>query len=67
MQGRIKKLKKDKGYGFIVPENGGDDIFFHASGVNEPTYDELQEEDRVTYELEDGRDGRKRAVNVRRL
>lgn len=66
-QGNIKKLKADKGYGFITPESGKDDIFFHCSAVVGMPFDDLKEGDAVSFEVEDGKDKRKRAANVRRV
>jgi cold shock CspA family protein len=65
-EGRIESLKEG-GYGFIdVGEKQG--LFFHASNVVEPLqFDELQEGDKVSYELGKGRDDRQRAENVRKI
>ena len=49
-QGKVKKIS-EKGYGFIKPNTGGADLFFHASGVDEPTFDEINEGDNVEYEI----------------
>ena len=61
--GKIEKLV-DKGFGFIRPEGGNRDIFFHASGMAEPgTFDSLAVGDEVTYEVDNSQE-RPRAVNV---
>jgi CspA family cold shock protein len=57
--GTVKFFNSEKGFGFIKGENG-QDIFVHATGLN----DEIQENDEVTYETEEGRRG-VNAVNVR--
>lgn len=48
-QGTIKTIRDDKGYGFISPDNGGHDIFFHSSSVEGVMFDELREGQRVEY------------------
>ncbi|HEU5315850.1 MAG TPA: cold shock domain-containing protein [Chloroflexota bacterium] len=65
MQGTIVRLVRDRGFGFIKAENG-QEVFFHASGVNGATpYDNLNEGQTVTYEKEQDSRGRgERAVNV---
>jgi CspA family cold shock protein len=63
--GTIKKLVRDRGFGFIE-EPTGQDIFFHASGVRDITFDELEEGESVEYEAENDTKGRGlRAINVR--
>ncbi|HEY8599314.1 MAG TPA: cold shock domain-containing protein [Thermomicrobiales bacterium] len=48
-QGTIKTVRDDKGFGFIRPEDGGQDVFFHASSVQDTTFDQLREGDRVEF------------------
>lgn len=63
-RGAIKKLT-DKGYGFIVPEDGGDDLFFHATGMDlNSSFDDLEERMSVEYEVGEGPKG-KRAEKVK--
>jgi len=62
--GTVKFFNADKGYGFIQPDNGGDDSFVHISAVQAAGMDTLQKEQRVTYEVETGRNGKKSAVNL---
>jgi len=64
MKGVIKKLM-DKGFGFITPEDGGKDIFFHSNSLVGVQFSELHEGDAVTFETEDTAKG-KNAVNVQR-
>jgi CspA family cold shock protein len=59
-QGTVKFFNTTKGFGFITPEEGGEDIFVHASGL----YDNIQENDKVVYEVQNGKKGLN-AVNVR--
>ncbi len=58
LQGVIKKLVTDRGFGFIAAERG--DIFFHHSSVEAQGFDNLQEGQPVGYELEDDDDGGRR-------
>lgn len=63
--GTIKKLVRDRGFGFIE-EPTGQDIFFHASGVRDVMFDELDEGASVDCDAETDTKGRgQRAVNVR--
>ena len=58
-KGTVKFFNETKGFGFIKPENGGDDIFVHASGL----IDQIRENDQVKFEVERGKKGLN-AVNV---
>ena len=63
--GVIKKLVMDRGFGFIAPEGGGADIFFHCSALPQKCdFDALEEGLTVTYEIGDGKNGRPKAENV---
>jgi CspA family cold shock protein len=61
-EGTVKFFNGTKGFGFITPANGGQDIFVHVSGLN----DEIRENDKVTFEVENGKKGLN-AVNVKRI
>ena len=63
-QGTIKKLNSAKGFGFIGPEGGSGDVFFHTSALENANFDELQEGQTVEFELVDGEKG-PRAENIR--
>ena len=63
MQGKIAKLKADKGYGFIKSEYG-EELFFHSSGVADEGFANLQEGQDVTFETESSPRG-PRARDVR--
>jgi CspA family cold shock protein len=67
MQGEIKRLAKDRGFGFIRPDGESEDIFFHTSSVEGGAFDSMSEGQRVEFEKgKDDRDPRKtRATNVR--
>jgi CspA family cold shock protein len=59
-EGTVKFFNTSKGFGFITPSNGGQDIFVHVSGL----IDQINENDKVSYEVENGQKGLN-AVNVR--
>ncbi len=64
MTGTIAKLVTDRGFGFIKPDEGEKELFFHArSVVGEGVYDDLQEQDKVTFDIEEGPKG-PAAINV---
>ncbi|WP_420137220.1 cold-shock protein [Sphingomonas sp.] len=62
--GTVKFFNADKGYGFIAPEDGSADAFVHISAVERAGLATLQQNQRVSYELETGRNGRVSAVNL---
>jgi len=62
--GTVKFFNTTKGYGFISPENGEKDAFVHISAVQRSGLQGLYEGDKVTYELETGRDGKVSATNL---
>jgi len=58
-EGKVKFFNETKGFGFIVPTNGGEEVFVHSSGLK----DQIRENDSVQYEVERGKKGMN-AVNV---
>lgn len=62
--GTVKFFNADKGYGFIAPEDGGNDAFVHISAVQAAGMQTLDKEQRVSYELEQDRRGKTSAVNL---
>jgi CspA family cold shock protein len=62
--GTVKFFNADKGYGFIAPENGGNDAFVHISAVQAAGMQTLQQDQRVSYDLEEDRRGKMSAVNL---
>jgi cold shock protein len=62
--GNVKFFNNDKGYGFIQPEDGSSDAFVHISAVEAAGMATLDRDQRVTYELENDRQGRTSAVNL---
>ncbi len=65
MTGTIKTLIADKNFGFITPEDGSKDLFFHATSLNGIDFTALKQGDAVTFEVEQSEKG-PRAVNVAR-
>jgi CspA family cold shock protein len=64
IQGTVKFFNTDKGYGFIAPDNGGQDAFVHISAVERAGLATLNQNQRVTYELEADKRGKMAAVNL---
>ena len=65
VNGTVKFFNHAKGYGFISPEDGGDDVFVHVSALQQSGVSGLQEGDKVTFELQDDPRGRgKQAANI---
>lgn len=62
--GTVKFFNTDKGYGFIAPDGGGEDSFVHITAVQAAGMDTLNKEQRLSYEVETGRNGKKSAVNL---
>ena len=62
--GTVKFFNADKGYGFIAPDDGGNDSFVHISAVQRSGLDTLMKDQRVSYELETDRRGKMAAVNL---
>lgn len=58
--GTVKFFNETKGFGFITPDDDSKDVFVHVSGLQ----DEIREDDRVEYEVQEGKKG-PNAVNVR--
>jgi cold shock protein len=65
-QGTVKWFSQEKGYGFITPDEGGEDLFVHYSAIAGSGFRSLEESERVSYEPTRGRRG-KQAANVRKI
>ncbi|THD37233.1 MAG: cold-shock protein [Sphingomonas sp.] len=63
--GTVKFFNADKGYGFIAPDGGGQDAFVHVTALEAAGINTLNQNDRVTYDLENDRRGKQAAVNVK--
>jgi CspA family cold shock protein len=62
--GTVKFFNTDKGYGFIQPDDGSGDSFVHISAVQAAGMDTLNNNQRLNYEVEMGRNGKESAVNL---
>lgn len=63
--GTVKWFNTTKGYGFIEPSEGGKDIFVHISAVQRSGLTGLADNQKVEFELEEGRDGRQMASDLK--
>ena len=62
--GTVKWFNSTKGFGFIEPEGGAKDVFVHISALERSGMSSLDDGQKVTFDIEAGRDGRESAVNV---
>ena len=62
--GTVKWFNTTKGFGFIAPETGGKDVFVHISAVERSGLTGLADNQKITFDVEAGRDGRESAVNI---
>ncbi|MFN4090165.1 MAG: cold-shock protein [Alphaproteobacteria bacterium] len=62
--GTVKWFNATKGYGFIQPEGGGNDVFVHISAVERAGFDTLSEGQRLSFELAKDRNGKAAAANL---
>jgi CspA family cold shock protein len=62
--GTVKWFNTQKGYGFIQPEDGGQDAFVHLTAVERAGMQTLNQDQKVSYELEQDRRGKMSAVNL---
>jgi len=65
--GTVKWFNSTKGFGFIAPETGGKDVFVHISAVERSGLTGLADDQKVSFDVEAGRDGRESAVNLQIL
>jgi CspA family cold shock protein len=62
--GVVKWFNPDKGYGFICPDDGGRDVFVHVSAVEKSGLGTLKEGQKVSFEIEQGKNGKSAAINL---
>lgn len=62
--GTVKFFNVDKGFGFIQPDDGGKDSFVHISAVQAAGMHTLEKDQRVSFEVEQGRNGKESAINL---
>lgn len=62
--GKVKWFNKTKGFGFIAPDEGGKDVFVHISALERSGVDNLADDQKVSFEMSSGRDGRESADNI---
>lgn len=64
--GSVKWFNATKGYGFIQQDGGGSDVFVHISAVERAGMTTLTEGQRVSFDIESGRQGKTHAANLRK-
>ena len=62
--GTVKWFNATKGFGFIAPETGSKDVFVHISAIERAGLTGLADDQKVTFDVEAGRDGRESATNI---
>ena len=65
--GTVKWFNTNKGFGFIAPDGGDKDVFVHISAVERSGLSGLADNQKVSFDVEAGRDGRESAVNLTAL
>ena len=64
--GTVKWFNSTKGYGFIEPEDGGSDVFVHITAVQASGMDGLEEGQKLSFDLEEAKNGKTNAVNLQK-
>ena len=63
-KGTVKWFSNSKGFGFITPDGGGEDLFAHFSAINMSGFKSLKEGQKVSFDITDGNKGKKQASNI---
>jgi len=66
-QGTVKWFNATKGFGFIQPDDGSKDVFVHISAVERAGFANLNEGQKLTYDLESGQQGKTSATNLKTI
>ena len=64
--GTVKWFNSTKGYGFIEPDDGGADVFVHITAVQASGMDGLEEGQKLSFDLEEAKNGKTNAVNLQK-
>ena len=64
--GTVKWFNSTKGYGFIEPDDGGADVFVHITAVQASGMDGLEEGQKLSFDLEEAKNGKTSAVNLQK-
>ncbi len=65
--GTVKWFNATKGFGFIQPDGGSKDVFVHISAVERSGLTGLNDDQKLSFDIESGRDGRESAINLELL
>ena len=65
--GKVKWFNSQKGFGFIEPEDGTQDVFVHITAVQKSGMDGLSENQSISFDLENGQNGKTSAINLKPL
>ena len=65
--GTVKWFNTTKGYGFIAPDDGGKDVLVHISALEQSGLTGLADNQKISFELQEGRDGRQMASELKPL
>lgn len=65
--GTVKWFNATKGFGFIQPDGGGNDVFVHISAVEQAGMTGLSDDQKIQYEMVEGRDGRQSAGELKAI